>query len=91
MMDKQTDRPRNEMVAFDSNRANLRDKEIFPPLYVETTVSLSEALGRGDVRNDTHLMVIERKSKMLALLTKQMIYYHVAQGEIDGEPWMVSL
>ena len=91
MLDKQTDHPQKDMVSFDSSRANLRDKEIFPPLYVETTVSLSEALKRGDVRDHTHLMVIERKSKMLALLTKQMIYYHVAQGEIDGEPWMVSL
>ena len=62
-MDKQTDHPQKDMVEFDSNRANLRDKEIFPPLYVETTVSLSEALKRGDVRNDTHLMVIETKDK----------------------------
>lgn len=90
-MDKQTDHPQKDMAEFDSSRANLRDKEIFPPLYVEATVSLSDALKRGDVRNDTHLMVIERKTRMLALLTKQMIYYHVAQGEIDGEPWMVSL
>jgi hypothetical protein len=90
-MDKQTDHPRKDMAEFDLNRANLRDKEIFPPLYVEKTVPLSEALARSDVRKDTHLMVIERKKKMLALLTKQMIYYHVAQGEIDGEPWMVSL
>ena len=79
------------MAAFDSDRANLRDKEIFPPLYVEGTIPLSEALRRNEVRKDTHLMVIERKERMLALLTKQMIYHHVAQGEIDGEPWMVSL
>ena len=90
-MDKQTDHPQKDMAAFDSNRANLRDKEIFPPLYVEATVPLSDALAGGDLRKDTHLMVIERKERMLALLTKQMIYYHVAQGEIDGEPWMVSL
>jgi hypothetical protein len=36
-------------------------------------------------------MVIERNDWMLALLTKQMIYHHVAQGEMSGEPWMVSL
>ena len=90
-MDQQTDHTQKDMVSFDSSRANLRDKEIFPPLYVEETVPLSESLKRGDVRDDTHLMVIERKTRMLALLTKQMIYYHVAQGEIEGEPWMVSL
>ena len=79
------------MAAFDSDRANLRDKEIFPPFYVEETIPLSEALRRNEVRKDTHLMVIERKTRMLALLTKQMIFHHVAQGEIDDEPWMVSL
>jgi hypothetical protein len=26
----------------------------------------------------------------LALVTDQMAYHHVAQGEIAGEPWMVS-
>ena len=90
-MDKQANHSQKDMAEFDSNRASLRDKAIFPPVYVETTVPLSEALTRGDVREDTHLMVIERKARMLALLTKQMIYHHVAQGEIDGEPWMVSL
>ena len=79
------------MAAFDSGRATLRDKEIFPPFYVEETIPLSEALKRNEVRKDTHLMVIERKTKTLALLTKHMIYHHVAQGEIDGEAWMVSL
>jgi hypothetical protein len=26
----------------------------------------------------------------VALVTDQMAYHHVAQGEIAGEPWMVS-
>jgi hypothetical protein len=26
----------------------------------------------------------------LAFLTDQMAYHHVAQGEMNGEPWMVS-
>jgi hypothetical protein len=79
------------MAAFDSGRATLRDKQIFPPFYVEETIPLSEALRRNKVRKETHLMVIERKTRRIALLTKQMIYHHVAQGEIDGEAWMVSL
>ena len=57
-MDKRTDHPQKDMAEFDSSRANLRDKEIFSPLYVETTDSLSDALKRGTVRDDTHLMVI---------------------------------
>ena len=79
------------MTEFDSNRATLRDKNIFPPFHVKATVPLKEALKRGDVREDNHLMVIERNARMLTLLTQQMTYHHVAHGEMDGEPWMVSL
>ena len=90
-MDKQINNSQKDMTEFDSDRATLRDKNIFPPLYVNATISLGEALKRGDVRKDNHLMVIERNDWMLALLTKQMIYHHVAQGKMAGEPWMVSL
>ena len=90
-MDKPINNSLKDMTGFDTNRATLRDKNIFPPLYVKTTVSLREALKKGDVREHDHLMVIGRNDWMLALLTKQMIYHHVAQGEIAGEPWMVSL
>ncbi len=90
-MDKPINNSRKDLTEFDHNRATLRDKNIFPPLDVNATISLVEALKRGDVRKDNHLMVIERNDWMLALLTKQMIYHHVAQGEMAGEPWMVSL
>ena len=90
-MGKPINNSQKGLTEFDSNRATLRDKNIFPPLYVKATISLGEALKRGDVRKDNHLMVIERNDWMLALLTKQMIYHHVAQGEMAGEPWMVSL
>ena len=90
-MDKPINNSQKDLTEFDSNRATLRDKNIFPPLYVEATISLGEALKRGVVREDDHLMVIERNDWMLAMLTKQMIYHHVAQGEIAGERWMVSL
>lgn len=81
----------SDLTEFDLNRATLRDKNIFPPLYVGTAISLRHALKRGSVRADDHLMITGRNDWMLALLTKQMVYHHVAQGEIAGEPWMVSL
>ena len=90
-VDKPINNAQKDMTRFDSNRATLRGKNIFPPLYVKTTVPLGEALQRGDVREHDHLMVIERNDWMLALLTKQMIYHHVAQGEMAGKPWMISL
>lgn len=78
-------------IKFDSNRAILRDKNIFPPFQVETTVPLKEALKSGDVQEDMDLMLIEGNAWTLALLAKQMVYHHVAQGEMAGEPWMISL
>ena len=82
---------RKGKTEFDSNRATLRDKNIFPPFQVEATVPLKEALKSGDVHEDMDLMLIERNTRTLALLAQQMVYHHVAQGEMAGEPWMVSL
>jgi hypothetical protein len=33
---------------------------------------------------------MEHPAGLLAFLTDQMVYHHVAQGETNGEPWMVS-
>lgn len=90
-MERQGNSSRIGKPEFDSNRATLRDKNIFPPFKVEVTVSLKEALKNGEVREDMDLMLIERNTRTLALLAQQMVYHHVAQGELAGEPWMVSL
>ena len=82
---------RKGKTEFDSNRATLRDKNIFPPFQVEATVPLKEALKSGDVHKNMDLMLIERNTRTLVLLAQQMVYHHVAQGEMAGEPWMVSL
>jgi len=65
------------MIEFDSNRATLRDKNIFSPFQVEATVPLKEALESGDVQEDMDLMLIERNTRTLALLAQQMVYHHV--------------
>ena len=90
-MKRQENVSRKGKTEFDSNRATLRDKNIFPPFQVEATVPLKEVLKSGDVHEDMDLMLIERNTRMLALLAQQMVYHHVAQGELAGEPWMVSL
>ncbi len=75
---------------FDSSVARLSDRTRFVPLQVTETRSLHEALDDGLLSKDTPLLVIERGSLHLALLTRQMTYHHIAQGELAGEPWMVS-
>ncbi len=75
---------------FDASRATLGDKDAFEPFHVKATRSLQEALASGDVREDTPVLVMEGAAGALALLTRQMCYHHLAQGEMAGEPWMVS-
>ena len=87
--DQQNNPSREDVNEFDVSRAMLRDKDIFSPFQVKATHSLQEVLARGDVRDDAPVLVMESKAVKLALLTQQVTSYHVAQGEIAGQPWMV--
>ena len=78
------------MTEFDASRAWLSDEDQFEPFYVEVTRLLREALASGNVREDTPILVMERDAGVLALLSRQMSYHHLAQGEMAGEPWLVS-
>ncbi len=78
------------MITFDASRANLSSTDMFEPFHVGSTQSLQRALDEGDVAPDTPILALERDGGTLTLLTQQMSYHHVAQGEIAGEPWLVS-
>ena len=75
---------------FDESRAFLNDEPMFDAFYPETYEPLSAARRDGRVRDDTGLLVLTRGEATLALVTTQMAYHHIAQGEMAGEPWMVS-
>ena len=81
---------RKTIPEFDISRATLSDKDDFQPFNANTTRPLQEALAGGDVHKDTPVLVMEGATGALALPTRQMCYHHVAQGEMAGEPWMVS-
>ncbi len=87
---EQTSQSRKTMTEFDASRARLSDKDQFEPFYVKVTRPLREAFASGNVREDTPILVMERDAGVLALLTQQMSYHHLAQGEMAGEPWLVS-
>ncbi len=76
--------------AFDIERAFISDKQMFVPFPVEETELLSDALTAGRVTGDMNLLILEKDDVTLSFLVQQLAYHHVAQGEIDGEPWMVS-
>jgi hypothetical protein len=84
------------MTAFDARRALLVRGDIFAPFRVKTTRPLSDALAGGSLpqrvlRADEPVVVAEWFAAPVVLLKRHMAFHHVAQGEIAGEPWLVSL
>ena len=75
---------------FDLDRALIMDQVPFEPFRVTDTRSLRAALDNGDIDKETRLLVMEHSTGSLALVVDQMAYHHVAQGDINGEAWMVS-
>ena len=75
---------------FDIHRAIFWAEPNFVPLRYPEWHPLEEALHRGAVEYGTPVVVFEAGGRTLVLVTSQMAYHHVAQGEVAGEPWMVS-
>lgn len=63
---------------------------MFRPLAVQRTERLADALRSNWVRGETPLLALERDGAALALLTSQMIFHHVAQGEWNGTPFLAT-
>ena len=75
---------------FDIGRAYVVDSTRFVPFVATESRSLRGAIRAGVIHEDTPLLVLEHSGGTLALSMEQMAYHHAAQGEIEGEPWMVS-
>ena len=75
---------------FDLDRALVYDSTIFEPFVVTETRLLSEALADGVVNEGSPLMIMEHEAGTLGFLMEQLAYHHIAQGEMAGEPWMVT-
>lgn len=80
----------SQIEDFDPGRAILNDEPWFDPFRPTSVEPLRDALEDGRLTSDAALMVLERNGRHLALPTMQMSYHHVAQGDLAGEPWMVS-
>jgi Protein of unknown function (DUF3179) len=59
----------------------------FKPLIVPMK---GESLAKANFRPEEELIVIERKGQYRAFLAREMAYHHIAQGEIAGEPYLVT-
>jgi len=75
---------------FDEGRALINEEPMFDAFYPTEYEPLAAARESGRINDDTALLVLQRGESSLALLTMQMSYHHIAQGVLEGEPWMVS-
>ena len=83
--------PDQPMVeGFDPDRALFFAEPNFIPLRDPAWIRLDVALEEGAVEEDTPVLLLEAGGEALALVSSHMSYHHVAQGEMAGEPWMVT-
>ena len=77
---------------FDINRffKSSGDSALFETFHVTETQPLQQALEANAVNEDTPILVTETATGKLALLTDQMGYHHIAQGQADGQDWMAT-
>jgi len=59
----------------------------FPPFQVPTQGVLLSSLR---LPPDLELIVFTRGDATRALVAREMAFHHVAQGELDGQPYLVS-
>lgn len=48
------------------------------------------SLSSLNLPSDLELITVTRNGVTRALVAREMAYHHVAQGELDGQPYMVS-
>ncbi len=75
---------------FDIDIARVGVGVRFEPFRVTETEPLQDAMSANKLQGDTRVLVMDHPAGLLAFVTDQMVYHHVAQGETNGEPWMVS-
>ena len=75
---------------FDIRRFSPTPAGTFETFYVTATQPLKHALDVGTLREDTRVLVTETATGKLALLTDQMAFHHLAEGNAGGKDWMVS-
>ena len=75
---------------FDISRFNNTANGRFETFQVTRTERLAKALEEGRVAGDTRLLITETAAGKVALITDQMAFHHVAQGQAGGKDWMAT-
>ncbi len=74
-------------MTIDRSNATINDTWQFDPFAVPAAGQL---LKQANLPANYELLVIERKGERRAFSMQEMAYHHVAQGELAGEPYLVS-
>jgi hypothetical protein len=83
-------KPSGKKASFDIRRFSPTPAGTFETFYVTATQPLKEAMEAGTLKEDTRVLVTETAAGRLALLTDQMAFHHLAEGNAGGKDWMVS-
>jgi len=75
---------------FDISRFAPTAVGTFETFYVTDTYPLKKVLDEGKVAADTRLLVFTTAGGRLALITDQMTYHHIAQGQAHNKDWMAT-
>ncbi len=75
------------MSDFDAGRASLSQPDLFKRFSVTGS---GVALRDAKLDPDKQLLIFERNGKRAALIRDQMLYHHVAQGELQGAPYLIT-
>ncbi|MFD1428378.1 hypothetical protein JOD24_003145 [Kroppenstedtia sanguinis] len=65
-------------------------KQQFQPFPVEGTEPLKNAVGRGQIKKEDTVLVVNRGGERISFWMYQMTYHHVAQGKLAGKPYIVN-
>lgn len=71
-------------------RAVFQKRHVFKPFRVQRYEPLIDAVRQRRIKVAEPILLLEASPKPIALLTKQLAYHHVAQGDLEGHRWMVS-
>ena len=87
VMERRVNKEELNKMVFDSDRATLKGPDTFKRFNISGN---GIPLNKANLKPKEVLLVFERAGERRALLQKQMVYHHVAQGELAGEPYLVS-
>ena len=76
-------------MVVDPVRISTFDNFLFRPFRVERTEPLALGLERRQIAPGRDVLVAETAGGTIVLDKPQMAYFHTAQGELKGQPWLV--